>query len=327
MLRNSSLAGSIDPTVARITVTSVDGAWPVGFRDLAPRSLPPAESLRVEGALPPPGARAVAIVGTRHADEEAFAFTRELAADAARGGFVVVSGGARGIDAAAHEGALDAGGKTVVVFGAGLDCPYPDENASLFERVRGGGGAVVSEQPDHVAPHAGLFLARNRLVAAWAEVVVVVQAPARSGALSTARLATTLKRAVFAVPASPWDPRGGGCLALLRRGAAVCASWGDVSGRGRSRSRAAGSGDALFGAAPPKEAAVEGLSREAAAILAVLGGRPRQVDDVVRAVHLPAPRVLALLLELELAGWVEARGPGLFGTNPARRRAAGEIDR
>ena len=268
----------------------------------------------MEGALPAAGARAVAIVGTRHADEEALAFTRDLAADAVRGGFVVVSGGARGIDAAAHEGALDAGGTTVVVFGAGLDCPYPEENRALFDRVKASGGAVVSEQPDHVAPHAGVFLARNRLVAAWAEAVVVVQAPARSGALSTARLATKLKRRVFAVPASPWDPRGGGCVALLRRGAKACASWGDVAGTGRSRSRAAGSSRSLFDASPASEAAVHGLSPEAAAILAVLGGRPRQVDDVVRAVHLPAPRVLALLLELELSGWIEARGPGLFGT-------------
>ncbi|MBW2213766.1 MAG: DNA-protecting protein DprA [Deltaproteobacteria bacterium] len=203
-------------------MTSACSDYPVGLRDLSDAP----ERFRIVGELPDLR-RAVSIVGTRRADDEALDFAYSVAREAVLNGLVVVSGGAIGVDRAAHEGAIDGGGRTVVVLPTGLDSPYPRANHHLFERAVEA-GCLLTEVEDGAAAQPGRFLTRNRLIAALGRSTVVVQAPARSGALSTASAAKRLSRPVFAVPASPWDPRGSGNLRLLRNGARICTGPADV---------------------------------------------------------------------------------------------------
>jgi len=187
---------------------------------------PPA-FLRVRGVLPPRD-RMVAIVGTREASTRALEFAHTLASSLVAKECVIVSGGALGIDAAAHEGALTAGGKTVVVQGPGLAKLYPKENLELFDRVRAAGGCELSEHEDEVAPMKHVFLARNRIIAALSRVVVVIEAPFPSGALSTAHTALKLGIPLLVVPAFPTDIHAEGSNLLLRLGARVCLGEDDV---------------------------------------------------------------------------------------------------
>lgn len=257
--------------------------------------------LHVRGDLPSL-ACAVAIVGTRAADDDGLAFTSRLAGELAQAGVVVVSGGARGIDSAAHRGALSVGGRTVAVLASGLDAPYPPENAPLFEAIVQGRGALVSELPDGVAPHPGQFLRRNRLVAAAVQAVVVVQAPARSGALATARWAQRLGKTLFCVPHAPWDPRGEGCLALLVQGARVCAGARDVL-------KVAAPGALLPGLLldPP---CLPDLPSAERAVLAALGRTAAHVDDLAVRSGVPIARLQHALCVLMLAGAAVDRGGG-----------------
>ena len=284
-------------------VASSDDDYPVGLRDL--RDAP--GEIRVAGALPD-FARAVSIVGTRRADDEALEFAYDLASALARDGVTIVSGGAVGIDGAAHEGALDAGGHTVVVLPIGLDAPYPPAHFSLFERVLQA-GCLLTEVADGHQMRRGRFLTRNRLVAALGRSTVVVQAPARSGALSTARHAKALGRCVFAVPASPWDPRGSGNLGLLRQGLRICTGAGDVlSGSaveaGSSGSPTSKTGEEVFN--------YKHLSQPEREILGALQGRARHAEELCRRTGIPAFEVQRSILSLLLHGLVEERPGGRF---------------
>ncbi len=187
---------------------------------------PPA-FLRVRGALPS-RERMVAIVGTREASARALAFAHALASSLALKGCAIVSGGALGVDAAAHEGALEAGGKTVVVQGPGLGRLYPKENLELFDRVRAQGGCELSEHEDEMEPLKRVFIGRNRIIAALSRVVVVVEAPFPSGALSTAHTALKLGIPLLVVPAFPTELHAEGSNHLLRLGARVCLDEEDV---------------------------------------------------------------------------------------------------
>jgi DNA processing protein len=287
------------------TLLPTDTLWPVSLADL---NDPPAE-LRVAGSLPDLS-RAVAIVGTRFADDDALAFTRALAADLAAAGEVVVSGGAAGIDAAAHEGALSGGGQTIAVLATGLEHAYPARHAPLFGRIARS-GALLSEWTGGAAPSSGwLFLRRNRLVAALAPVVVIVQAPARSGALSTARWAKRLKRRVLVVPAAPWDARGTGCLELLLAGAEICTSVEDILSlapldgpvrgrRGRRGSRKKSRDD-------------ERLPVQSRRVYGWLRGRRAHPDEISAALDMPAAEVQEALLTLMLSGMCQQRADGAY---------------
>ncbi len=271
-------------------VPLTDDDYPARLRDL--RDAP--DPVWIRGRIP--RGPCVAVVGTRRASPEAIGFTERMARDLARGGATVVSGGADGIDAAAHRGAVLGGGRTVVVQAAGLDAPYPRSNAGLFAKILETGGAWVSETPPSQRPEKWRFLARNRLIAALADVVVVVQAPARSGALSTARAAQALGRPLLAVPGAPWDPRAEGVLELLAQGARVCRGSADVA-------KLAGVPQvtlALGGASPPKAA----LPDEQARVLAALADGPRHVDELVSALGLGAAQVQVALVELSMVGLV-----------------------
>ena len=251
--------------------------------------------LWVSGSLVPgEGARSVAVVGSRAASPVGLAFARGLAADLADAGLVVVSGLARGIDAAAHRGALDAHGRTVAILGSGLDRLYPAENGGLAQQIRAN-GAVVSEFPLGTGPWKPNFPRRNRVIAGWGRAVVVVEAGSRSGALSTARAALDEGRDVMAVPAHPSEPQAEGSNGLLREGAALVRGAGDVLGElGLERPR-------------PRASAPDDT------VLAVLArGAPAGVDEIQQRSGLALPELLARLSELELGGEVLRLAGGLF---------------
>jgi DNA processing protein len=286
-------------------VTSACGEYPAGLHDLSDAP----DEFRIVGELPELQ-RAVAIVGTRRADDEALDFAYSLARGAVLDGFVVVSGGAIGVDRAAHEGAIDGGGRTVVVLPTGLDAPYPRANHDLFARVVEA-GCLLTETEDGADARPGRFLKRNRLIAALGRSTVVVQAPARSGALSTARFAKSLGRSVFAVPASPWDPRGSGNLRLLSGGAKVCASPGDVL----SESALGGGGQA---AEPPKKKEntydFSTLTQTEQTILQSLAGRTRHPEDLCQRTGIPAFEVQQSILRLLVRGLIQEKPGGRYQT-------------
>ncbi len=280
---------------------------------LLARDRPPA--VRVAGRLPS-FEQAVAVVGTRAADPEALDFAETLGAELARAGCAVISGGALGVDAAAHRGALESGGQTVAVLGTGLDVAYPPKHAPLFGRIAAE-GALLTEAPDGAPPHPGRFLRRNAFIAALARVIVVIQAPRRSGALSTAAHGRALGRPVLVVPAAPWELRGEGCLELLRRGAGVCTGAGDVLSV-----PALGLGEIAksVDSEPEKPNGIAGLDDDGAAVLAALGARARHVDELAAQVGLSAERVQRAVLLLLLQGLAEERDGGRYVAARRRRR-------
>jgi DNA processing protein len=177
----------------------------------------PPTRLYLHGELPP--GPAVAIVGTRHASARGRRFTRRLAAELSEAGVTVLSGGAKGIDRAAHEGAMAAGGSTVVVAPAGLQCPYPEQHEAFFHRVVAAGGGYVSLVPDDCAATRGAFFARNACLVALAHAVIVTETPHRSGSRNASSWARRIGRPLFVVAHSPWHAPGAGGVAELRLGA------------------------------------------------------------------------------------------------------------
>jgi DNA processing protein len=286
-------------------LTPCDTAWPRGLRDLGEHA--PAY-LRVRGALPDLTG-AIAIVGTRAADADACEFTRTCAAALAAAGRTIVSGGALGIDAAAHRGALDVGGATVAVLANGFDPPYPPRNAELFAEIAGAGGALVSEQEDGTPPLRARFLERNRLIAALATAVLVVQAPVRSGALSTAAAGNKLKRQIFTVPYAPWLPRGEGCLGLLRQGARICTSARDVLSLPAHGAASA----AVEGAAPAENSEdFDNLDEHSRAVLSALRKRPVHPDELSASLGLHILKVQQALGQLVLLGLAASEHDGRY---------------
>lgn len=191
------------------------------------RALPsPPPLITIEGDSPSAavGLAAVAVIGTRAPSAPAERFAFELATSLARGGAVVVSGGALGIDAAAHRGALSAGGRTWAIAASGRDHCFPKEHAPLYRQIALGPGAVVWPFADDVHALPGNFLRRNGVLVALADAVVVVQAGAPSGTLNAASWAQKLGRSLWAVPGPPWDPQFTGCRALIDAGARVLTS-------------------------------------------------------------------------------------------------------
>jgi DNA processing protein len=252
---------------------------------------------------------AVALVGARNASALGLRTARRLGAGLGTSGLVVISGLARGIDAAAHEATLPTG--TIAVLAGGLDCPYPPENLALAQRIRAE-GLLVSEQPFGLAPGARHFPRRNRLISGLARAVVVVEAARGSGSLITARDALDQGREVMAVPAHPFDPRGGGCLDLLRDGATLVRGPEDVlEALGAVPDRAAGDAAPVADPAPLTEPAPPTADRDAvqARILDRLSVSPAPEDALHRDLSMPPGDLAPHLTELELAG-VIARQPG-----------------
>ena len=262
-------------------------------------------------------ARAVALVGGRNASANGRRIAEDLAAELARAGLVVVSGMARGIDAAAHEGALSIG-RTIAVVAGGFDVPYPPEHAELQRRIAAA-GAVVTEAPPGTVPQSRHFPRRNRIIAGLVLGVVVVEAAPRSGSLITARLATEAGREVFAVPGSPLDPRSRGANDLIRQGAVLVETAADVLANLPGDLEAGpaplfalqDAPDAPPGFGEPVPSGLDFLDSAAdraalhAQVLDLVGSSPTPVDAVLRRCQFSAPAVMAASLELELAGRVE----------------------
>lgn len=249
--------------------------------------------------------RMIAIVGARNASANGIRLARQLAADLAAAGYVVSSGLARGIDAAAHRGALASG--TVAVMAGGVAVVYPAENTGLFEEIVAQ-GAVVSEMPPDFEPQARHFPQRNRIVSGLAVGVVVVEAALKSGSLITARLGLEQGREVFAVPGSPLDPRARGSNDLLRRGAILTETAEDVL---ESLGHIVETHPKPLREQPFEGPAASEFEIDSALpkVVEKLGPSPTPVDELVRQCQLPAPVVHMALLELELAGRL-TRHPG-----------------
>ncbi|MER8644700.1 DNA-processing protein DprA [Mesorhizobium sp. M1252] len=304
---------SVEEAEAELDAASENGARFVGIgeADYPPMlknmdNPPPLIAVKGEAAvfrLP-----AVAIVGARNASLAGIKMARMLAADLGRDGYVIVSGLARGIDTAAHQGSLSTG--TVGVLAGGLDVPYPPENIGLCEDIAERGGAVISEMPFGWQPRAQDFPRRNRLVAGAALGLVVIEAAQRSGSLISARLAGEMGRLVFAVPGSPLDPRCAGSNGLLKDGATLVTEAADVSGAiaplagTRTRSIAPPEKAPDFSATPPPG------EDERSAVLEALGPTPVGVDEIIRHTGLNAAQVSMVLLELDLAGRIERHAGG-----------------
>lgn len=255
-------------------------------------------------------ATAVAIVGARNASAGGRRVAEDMAEDLAAQSVCVVSGLARGVDTAAHHGALRKGA-TVAVLPGGLDVAYPPDNAVLQARIAEEGGAVIAESPLGTAPLARHFPKRNRIVAGLSLGVVVIEAAERSGTLITARLALEAGREVFAVPGSPLDPRSRGSNDLIRQGAHLAEGAADVLEHLPAAPRELPlfsprhdppePPEIVFPTHPePREA-----SGDDAQILDLIGNTPISVDEVLRRCHLSAPGLQAVLTDLELSGRVE----------------------
>jgi DNA processing protein len=279
-----------------------DAGWPPAFAELPD----PPPLLYVRGDAAFLSLRGVAIVGSRRASAYGAAQARRLASELAATGIPVISGLARGIDAAAHRGALDAGGVTIGVLGGGLARFYPAENLPLAREMAAGRGAVVSEFPLDMPPRPYHFPRRNRLIAALAAAVVVVEAAEDSGSLITADHALDLGREVLAVPGRVDNPNARGVHRLLREGAALCESGDDVL-------RALGLDPPQSAASPAaRDVAPAGSNASETALLAALVGTERHADELLEATGLDAAAGLASLSALELRGAVTLGADGRY---------------
>ncbi len=252
---------------------------------------------------------AIAIVGPRNASANGLRFAEKLARDLGQSGLVVVSGLARGLDAAAHRGGL-AGG-TIAVLAGGADVIYPRENEGLYRDIVAS-GAIVAEQPWGQQPTARHFPYRNRIVSGLAPAVVVVEATLRSGSLITARLAGEQGREVLAVPGNPLDPRAHGTNGLIRDGATLIQGADDViEALGDLLRRPVAEPDASPFAGPvPARADAGEVPEDARNIISnLLGAAPASIDEIVRHSGFAARQVALVLLEMELAGRL-SRQPG-----------------
>ncbi len=313
-------------------VSAADARYPSRLLEATPAP----RALSVRGTLDDPEELRVAIVGSRTTDARSRDVAYGLAGSLAARGYTIVSGLARGIDTAAHEGALDAGGRTIAVLGSGIDVVYPEENDRLAERIVAQ-GALVSQFPPGTEPLRQNFPSRNLTIAGLSRGVIVVQAPVKSGALITAQLALHANREVFAVPGPVGDARYAGSNRLLRDGAHVCLDIGDViaefegpgaaldfwalaEGRTLSRRGARGAGArASVGAGDAANARSSPLPPDEARLIELLSTDPMHVDELARAAAIPFSELLALLLNLELRGAVHALPGKLYARRAALR--------
>lgn len=276
-------------------------AFPRGLAALDP----PPPVLSVAGRVDLLASELIAMVGARNASALGRKLAGQLARDLGRAGFVVVSGLARGIDAAAHDGALISG--TCAVVAGGIDIIYPPENAGLYQRIKEQ-GVIVAEMPFGQTPQARHFPRRNRIISGLSRGVVVVEAAEGSGSLITANYALEQGREVFAVPGSPLDPRAKGTNRLIRDGATLTETAEDVvSGLGGHRS-----GFREPGPRPQSGSTIDEteVDRVRASVEELLGPAPTDIDELVRQSGGTAAAVLAVLLELELAGRLQRHAGG-----------------
>jgi DNA processing protein len=252
--------------------------------------------LYVRGHMEPADARSVGIVGTRRSTPYGRGVTERISRDLATAGVTVVSGLARGIDAVAHQVSLEAGGRTVAVLGSGVDVIYPAEHRRLVERILEN-GAVISEQPPGAKPDAPNFPARNRIISGMSLGVVVIEAPARSGALITANFAADQGREVFVVPGNVGNATSEGTNQLLRDGARIVRDGADILE------------DLGIGGSSPTQLSLQiPATPEESRVLRCLGTEPLHIDEIAEAANMPSRGVAESLLMMELKGMVRNCG-------------------
>lgn len=295
-------------------LTFDDAGYPPGLRNLPD----PPPILYVKGQIEPDDSAAVAVVGSRKATPYGLRVAGDLGKGLAAEGLAVVSGLARGIDTAAHRGAIDAGGRTVGVLGSGIDVVYPKENRLLFEQVSSA-GAVVTEFPFGTAPHAFHFPVRNRIIAALSGAVVVVEAARGSGSLITAKLAADeMGLPVCAVPGAITSTNSQGCNDLIYDGATPVRDVRDILEQLPVTFRQRASEIKQARAADPQRARVSGLAprdlgRDARAVLRHLApDEPKSVDELASSLKLATAALLGHLLELEIKGLASQLPGGLY---------------
>jgi DNA processing protein len=282
-----------------------DAEFPAGLKNIHD----PPVCIYVSGEIQPADILAVAVVGSRQCTRYGGEQAQRFAALLAGAGFTIVSGLARGIDGFAHQGALEAGGRTLAVLGNGLTQIYPREHAGLAERVRRH-GAVISELPMGTPPEATNFEPRNRIIAGLSLGVLVVEAAKQSGALITARLAADYNREIFALPGRIDTPSAMGTNALIRDGGAkLVACLEDVlDGLGDVGRLMAPAADAASGDGSPVTAGMataSSLDSDQRAILAALDGEEQGLESLAVETGLAIPRLMALLMGLRLSGFVK----------------------
>src|SRR5438093_2514309 len=301
-----------ETAAAAMCITRDESSYPAKLREIP---LPP-ERLWVRGRLEADDTLAIAIVGAREATQYGIGCAERLAADLAARGITIISGLARGIDSAAHRGALRAGGRTIAVLGSGVDVIYPPENRRLALEVAEG-GAVVSQFAPGTPPLAGYFPVRNRVIAGLSLGVVVVEAAEKSGSLITAGLAGELGREVMAVPGLLTSPQSVGAHRLIQDGAALIQSWEDIVGqlplhwRDRVRplkalsatvARAEDGSTNHLAHGQHAERHVEDESESTLSLLRIIGEEPVGIDSIIERSGMAAGRASAVLVTLEVEG-------------------------
>jgi len=286
---------ALDRLGARL-IASVEDDFPAALRPLET-----APVLCVRGNPSLLNADTVAIVGARNASALGRRMAKTLAIDLGEQGWVVASGMARGIDTAAHDGAMATG--TIAVLAGGVDIVYPEENRGLYERLCAE-GCVISEMSPGREPQAAHFPRRNRLISGLSKGIVVVEAAPKSGSLITARFGLDQGRDIFAVPGSPFDPRCQGTNGLIKQGAILVESAADVLDvlAPRGPYRATSSPPNVVKMAEPAD---DELAEARKIILPALTPAPVMVDEIIRQCQLSPAVVSMVLIELELAGRLE----------------------
>lgn len=314
-------ARALDPS----TLEPCDPLWPRGLDDLG---LDAPDVLRVRGAFPEPDLVGIAIVGTRNPTAEGAELAFRWAHDLAQAGTVIWSGGALGIDTAAHEGALHAGGATIAVLGSGLDQSFPPENEGLFDRiVESGRGAVISCIADDVTADRHHFFQRNAVLAACTRVVLIIEAGIPSGTANAAAAARRLDRPVAVVPWRPVTATSAGnmmelterrawpvfgtehVLALAQRGTTSLREPRRRKGQGAADDPGGAGGEALRLGVEKRPEPTDPLE---IAVLAELRRAPQHVDGLCLATRRSAPEIGRALFALAVEGLVQERTPGLW---------------
>lgn len=252
---------------------------------------------------------AIALVGSRHATRAGLRRARSFSAALAQRGWTIVSGLAKGIDAAAHWGALESQGGTIAVLGCGIDVLYPAENAELKTALLAQGGLLLSEYPPLTPPQPVFFPHRNRIIAALCEGLLVVEATPRSGSLITADQANQLGKAVMALPGSLDSPQARGCHQMIRQGAALVETIEHIESEIGSWAHPAPGNQAAPAQPAQLALALPALSTLGAQVLALFSGEPLHFDHLATVSKLGTDSLSAALLELELNGQLE-RQPG-----------------
>lgn len=289
-------------------LTPEDALWPAPLREIPDAPV----VLYVWGSLEDRDRHALAVVGSRRTTHYGRDCAHKLSFQLAGAGFTIISGLARGIDTAAHEGAIAARGRTVAVLGSGLAKIYPPENMALAEMIADGRGALVSEFPLLTSPDQQTFPQRNRIVAGWCSGLLVIECPRRSGALITANLANEYGRQVYAVPGPIDRPSSEGCNNLIRNGAPLVSDGSQILDDLSQLPLQPGiefTAPTHEPSAPTPQAA---LSENESLILEHLGQEEWPIDKIVESTRLPAPTISACLLQLEMKKLVKQLPGSIF---------------